>query len=216
MPNRTISCEEIMYESKLSMIIPSGMLKIYEKWWSDLRNNLLENLGHMQNSSMDNAAHHVIRHLNSNLEIYTQMKEFMDDYNGPSFRPSKEKFRMAFSLVPTNLHVQTFNISNDKQWTNITCGAVAGTPLRFKNGGLSRLRDQLNSSLEPNSQDHLLETRFFTRRRTLLNAKKMVGDLSRRIENDWTVGEFGKVDKVGVKLFSEVKQVRVLGFFADF
>uniref|UniRef100_A0A1I7S7J9 PH domain-containing protein n=1 Tax=Bursaphelenchus xylophilus TaxID=6326 RepID=A0A1I7S7J9_BURXY len=206
MPNRTISCEEAMYESKLSIIIPTCMIKIFEKWWIELRNDLLEHLANLRNASMDAASHYVIRHLNSNLEVYSQMREFMDDYSGPNFRPSKEKYRLAFSLVPTNLHVQSFEVS-DHKWTYITCGAISGTPLRFKQGGLSRLRDTLMASLQPNSQDYLLETRFFTRRKTLLNAKKMVGELSRRIENDWKMEVFGKVDKVGIKLFSEVKQL---------
>lgn len=114
MPNRTITCEEAMYESKLSMMIPTAMVKIYEQWWTEIRNALLQHLGNMRNASMDAAAHHVIRHLNSNLEVYSQMKEFLDDYAGPCFRPSKEKFRLAFSVVPTNLHVQSFSIAGEQ------------------------------------------------------------------------------------------------------
>ncbi|CAD5217073.1 unnamed protein product [Bursaphelenchus okinawaensis] len=206
MPNRTITCEEIMYESKLSVVIPTNIISIFEKWWTDLRADLLQHLSNLRNASMDAASHYVIRHLNSNLEIYSQMKEFMQDYSGPNFRSSKEKYRLAFGLVPTNLHVQSFKVA-EHEWNYVTCGAIAGTPLRFKLGGLSRLRDTLMAGLQPNSQDYLLETRFFTRRKTLINAKRVVGDLSRRVENDWNLSEYGKVDKVGIKLFSEVKQL---------
>lgn len=89
----------------------------------------------------------------------------------------------------------------------MTCGSVSALPLRFKQGGLSRVRDSLLAGLDAKAQDYVLEPRFFTRRKKLLHAQQLIGDVTRRVENEWQVEEFGKVDKVGIKLFSEVKQV---------
>jgi hypothetical protein len=80
------------------------------------------------------ALHNAVRHLNSNIEVYTQSAEFLDSYTGPSFRPSHEKLRVAFTPVPTNLHVQYFRVGDFTTHRFLTCGAVAALPLRFHVG----------------------------------------------------------------------------------
>ncbi|KAI6215412.1 hypothetical protein M3Y94_00382500 [Aphelenchoides besseyi] len=206
-PHRKVVCEEVMYESKLSMVLPIELARTFRRCSIGLRDVLREKFCNMRNNALMEATLHVMRHLNSNIEVYTQMIEFLDDYVGPYFRPSKEKFRLAFSVVPVNLHVQSLQIGADSSWYFVTCGAISAAPLRYRSGGLSRLRDTLNLSLEPNAQNHVTETRFFTRRKTLENANALIDNLTRRISNDWHVGEFGVVDKVGLQLFSEAKQL---------
>jgi hypothetical protein len=207
MPHRKIVCEEIMYESKLSMVLPIELVRTFRRFAIHLRDILKDKFFNMRNSVLMESYMNLMRHLNSNIEIYTQMIEFLDDYAGPSFKPSKEKFRLAFSAMPINLHVQWLKIKPGTLWTCITCGAVTAASLRFKHGGLSRIRDSLNASLDESSQNHTSETRFYTRRKTLDNASTMIEVLSRKINNEWRVGSFGTVDKLGLHLLSEVKQV---------
>ncbi|KAI6239101.1 Type I inositol 3,4-bisphosphate 4-phosphatase [Aphelenchoides fujianensis] len=205
-PNRKVVCEETMYESKLSMVLPIELARTFRRSSIALRDVLREKYCNMRNTALMEATLHVMRHLNSNIEIYTQMIEFLDDYVGPYFRPSG----LAFSVVPVNLHVQTLQIGPDASWYFVTCGAISAAPLRYRAGGLSRIRDTLNASLEANAQNHTMETRFYTRRKTLENASSLIDNLTRRINNDWHIGEFGTVDKVGLQLFSEVKQLHEL------
>lgn len=124
-------CREVMYESKLSMIIPLDMLKLMIKWTSELRDDLLSGLWSARNSAILESLHNCVRHLNSNIEVYTQATEFMDAYIGPSFRPSTEKYRIAFAAVPINLHVQYFQVNGKLAGHFLTCGASAALPLRF-------------------------------------------------------------------------------------
>jgi hypothetical protein len=107
------------------------------------------------------------------------------------------------------MHVQCLNIQSNTLLTCITTGAVTAASLRYKHGGLSRIRDSLNASLDQTAQNHTLETRFYTRRKTLESAGSLIEALSRRINHDWHVGEFGAVDQVGLQLLSEVKQVSI-------
>lgn len=74
------------------------------------------------------------------------------------------------------------------------------------------MRLALHKSLnDPERIDHILDSRFFYRRRILIAAKTAIGSLSRRIETDWHMVKFGNIDKIGVQLLAEVKQV--LGYF---
>lgn len=76
-------------------------------------------------------------------------------------------------------------------------------------GGLYRIRNKFVSGLEPTSLDYTNDYRFYARRRMLLHAKRQICELTRRIETEWRVAKFGCVDKVGVEIFSEVKQVNL-------
>lgn len=131
MPNRKVVCREIMYESKFSLAIPLDMVKLSIHWASELRDDLINALWSAQNCSILESLNTAIRHLNSNIEVYTQSTEFLDAYIGPAFRPSIEKFRIAFAAVPINLHVQFFEINGELAGHFLTCGAVSAVPLRF-------------------------------------------------------------------------------------
>lgn len=131
MPDRKITCREIMFESKFSLIIPLDMVKLFIKWSSEMRDELLSQFWAAHNNSIVEALHNAVRHLNSNIEIYTQAAEFLEGYMGPSFRSSLEKFRMTFAPVPTNLHVQYFEVNGARFAHFLTSGAIAALPLRF-------------------------------------------------------------------------------------
>lgn len=72
---------------------------------------------------------------------------------------------------------------------------------------MHKLRSRFISGLEPTQIDHTNENRYYSRQQILLNAKRQIGDLSMRIETEWHITNFGSVDKVGVQIFSEIKQV---------
>ncbi|KAH7700561.1 inositol polyphosphate-4-phosphatase, partial [Aphelenchoides avenae] len=206
-PNRIVICEEVMYESKLSSILPLEFVKMCKQWHVRLRDDIRDKLYGVRNASMQEAAHNAMRHLNSNIENYVQAVEFLEAYEGPSFRPSREKYRIAFAPVPTNLHVQYFHVAGGSSAYWITSGAVSAMPLRFANGGLSRIRHTLQASLDPNGVDHTLETRFHNRQQVLQNAKRCIGELTRRIDNEWHLTAFGTPDNVGLRILADVKQV---------
>jgi hypothetical protein len=199
-----------MYESKLCLVLPIELSRTFRRFAINIRDTLKNKFCNMRNSALMEAYMNLMRHLNSNIEVYTQMIEFLDDYVGPSFKPSREKLRLAFSALPINLHVQSLRIGSDSSWSCVTCGAVTAASLRFKNGGLSKIRDSLNSSLDQAGQNYTLETRFYTRRKTLENASTMIESLSRKINTEWKLERFGTVDKVGLQLMSEVKQLHQL------
>ena len=148
-----------------------------------------------------------MRYLNSNIESYTQMIEFLDEYSGPTFRSSKEKFRLAFSVVPSNLHVHQFTSGNEVSTYYTTCGACMAGPLRFRHGGISKIRETLSAALEPTSQNHTVDQLFFARRRTLDAASAQIETLSQRINTQWHISAVGTVDAFGLQLLSELKQV---------
>lgn len=58
-----------MYESKLSMLVPQEMIKMSLKWTTELRDELLNKLWNIRNTSMVDTLHMAIRHLNSNIEV---------------------------------------------------------------------------------------------------------------------------------------------------
>lgn len=107
------------------------MVKLFIKWSSEMRDELLGQFWASHNVSIIESLHNAMRHLNSNIEIYTQTAEFLESYMGPSFRSSTEKFRIAFASVPTNLHVQYFEVNGTLSAHFLTSGAIAALPLRF-------------------------------------------------------------------------------------
>lgn len=71
------------------------------------------------------------------------------------------------------------------------------------------MRNKFVTGLEPMTLDFTNEFRFYSRRKTLLNVKCQIGELTRLIDMEWHVTTFGMVDKVGVQIFSEIKQVKI-------
>uniref|UniRef100_A0A0N5B0R7 PH domain-containing protein n=1 Tax=Syphacia muris TaxID=451379 RepID=A0A0N5B0R7_9BILA len=207
LPSRKINCEEMMWESKISLILPTQMVKLFLKWANEMKEEVEKRLWNLIPERQANALHSTIRHISSNQETYTNLLEFLESYAGPSFRPSVEKYRIAFGAVPTNLHVQQF-IVEGHSYAYVTVGTASAISMRFSQGGMSRMRDSLHKALDdPERIDHILDSHFYYRRRMLLSAKSSIGILSRRIENDWRIVKFGSIDKIGVELLAEVKQL---------
>ncbi|KAL7078331.1 hypothetical protein ACQ4LE_002753 [Meloidogyne hapla] len=207
-PNKKVVLKETMYETRLSFLIPQEMIKLSHKWTNEMRDELLDKLWGIKNSTMLDTLHMFVRHLNSNIEIHTQATEFLENYMGPSFRPSVEKYRLAFLHVPTNLHVQMFSIDSKNVGHFVTSGALTAMPLRYSNGGMFNLRNKFLSNLTPQSIDQTDEGRFYKRKQTLLKLKRMIGELSRRIDMEWQINNKKEAaDKIVVELFAESKQI---------
>ncbi|KAK6101402.1 hypothetical protein QQG55_4480 [Brugia pahangi] len=204
--SRKIVCEEVMWESKLCTTLPIQMVKLYLKWCNEMSEQLKSRLWCVPNEYVD-PIHDCLRHLSANQEIFMDSLEFLESYAGPSFRSSMEKFRVAFASVPTNLHLQQFFIEGHS-YSYLTVGTASAIPLRFAHGGLTKQRVSLCSSVNnPKQIDHILDCRFYRRRRILQAAKYKIGELSRKIETDWHIADFGKVDKTGIQLLAEIKQL---------
>ncbi|VDD87449.1 unnamed protein product [Enterobius vermicularis] len=207
LPSRKISCEEVMWESKLSLILPTEMVRLFLKWANEMKEEVEKRLWSLIPERQADPLHNTIRHVSFNQETYTNSLEFLESYAGPSFRASVEKYRIVFGAVPTNLHVQQFMVEGHK-YSYITAGTASAISMRFAQGGMSRMRLALHKSLnDPERIDHILDSRFFYRRRILIAAKTAIGSLSRRIETDWHMVKFGNIDKIGVQLLAEVKQL---------
>ena len=190
-------------------MLPVELARTFRRSAIAVRDVLRDRFSEMRNPAHAEANLLVMRYLNSNIEAYTQMLEFLDDYTGPAFRPSVEKLRLAFAVVPVNLHVQAFRAGADADATRlfVTCGVATATPLRYTHGGLSRQREALAAALEPLAQDHTTDTRFYARRRTLEAASAQIEALSKRVNTQWRLGAVGTVDALGLQLFSEMKQL---------
>ena len=59
-----------MYETRLSFLIPQEMIKLSLKWTSEMRDELLDKLWGIKNSTMLDTLHMFVRHLNSNIEVF--------------------------------------------------------------------------------------------------------------------------------------------------
>uniref|UniRef100_A0A1I7ZPN7 PH domain-containing protein n=1 Tax=Steinernema glaseri TaxID=37863 RepID=A0A1I7ZPN7_9BILA len=222
LPSRKIVCEEVMYESKLCTLLPSELLKIHKKAAMDLRKEtehrikpLLSRVPPYMSFSGIRAADllraccDTMQVVRNNLETYDQAAEFQDAYTGPSFRPSKEKSRVAFGFCPTNLHAQYLHLDSRPVGHMLSVGAATAIPFGFVNGGASRMRNNLHSSIDdPTRIDYVIDSRFHSRRRTLLAAKKSIGEMSRRIDIDCKSFGNGQLDRMGVQLFADVKHLR--------
>ncbi|KAL4002408.1 hypothetical protein ACH3XW_3330 [Acanthocheilonema viteae] len=204
--SRKIVCEEVMWESKLCTTLPIQLVKLYLKWCNEMSEQLKSRLWCVPNEYLD-SVHDCLRHLSANQEIFVNSLEFLESYAGPSFRSSMEKFRVAFASVPTNLHLQQFSIEGHS-YNYLTVGTASAIPLRFAHGGLTKQRDSLcNSVNNPKQIDHILDCRFYRRRRILQAAKCTIGELSRKIETEWHIADYGKVDKTGIQLMADIKQL---------
>uniref|UniRef100_A0A914NRP2 Uncharacterized protein n=1 Tax=Meloidogyne incognita TaxID=6306 RepID=A0A914NRP2_MELIC len=209
-PNKKVVLKEAMYETRLSFLIPQEMIKLSLKWTSEMRDELLDKLWGIKNSTMLDTLHMFVRHLNSNIEIHTQASEFLENYLGPSFRPSVEKYRLSFLHVPTNLHVQMFYIDSKNVGNFVTSGALTAMPLRYSNGGMFNLRNKFLSNLTPQAIDQTDEGRFYRRKQTLIKLKRMIGELSRRIDIEWKISKnkgVNSADKIVVEIFAESRQI---------
>ncbi|KAK0420803.1 hypothetical protein QR680_014899 [Steinernema hermaphroditum] len=222
LPSRKIVCEEVMYESKLCTLLPSELLKIHKKAAMDLRKETEHRIKPLLSRVPPYTAFYGIRAtelfraccdamqiLRNNLETYDQAAEFQDAYTGPSFRPSREKSRVAFGFCPTNLHVQYLHVDSRPVGNLLSTGAATAIPFGFMNGGASRMRNTLHSSIDdPTKIDYVIDSRFHCRRRVLLAAKKSIGEMSRRIDVDCKSIGNGQLDKMGVQLLADVKHLR--------
>uniref|UniRef100_A0AC35FF36 PH domain-containing protein n=2 Tax=Panagrolaimus sp. PS1159 TaxID=55785 RepID=A0AC35FF36_9BILA len=209
-PARKITCTEEMYESKLSIILPFEYIKLANKWAVELVNVVKSKSWRTGSQIVTDAAANVVRHLNSNIEIYQQAIEFLENYDGPSFRKSKDKFSIVMGPVPTNLHVQIFKVVDKDAKLSchyVTSGATAAIPLRFKNGGLHRQKESLLASLDDHAIDNTDNVLFSQRRHALLKSKKIIGTLTRKIDNEWQIGEFGHKDLTGAEILAEIKRL---------
>ncbi|CAD6190418.1 unnamed protein product [Caenorhabditis auriculariae] len=200
LPARRVVIDEAMWETKLSMIVPKEMVKLYRKWVNELA-ALLESRQYSWPSSSIPALHEVLREVREVYETYEMCYEFVDNYSGPSFRKSTEKHRVAFGIVPTNLHVHGYEINSTDHRDFITCGTASAIPLRFQNGGISRL----TSSLEVDPCHH--DFAFWSKRQKITELKKTIGELSHKIDVEWKIAQFGKPDKVCLEIYAGIKQV---------
>ncbi|KAL3116125.1 hypothetical protein niasHT_007425 [Heterodera trifolii] len=183
-PSRQIKCQEVMYESKLSMVVPREILRLSHKWATELRDELLDKLWGVKNAAILETLHNAIRHLNSNIEICTQANEFLGSYAA-----------------------MTFLIDDRPAAAFLTIGAIAALPLRFSSGGLFRIRSKFSAALGSIALDHSNENLFYSRRQILLAMKRKIGELSRNIDIKWRISQDRKTDEIGNGIFQEIQQM---------
>ncbi|CAO4369300.1 unnamed protein product [Caenorhabditis nigoni] len=200
LPARRVTVEECMSETKLSLILPKEIIKLNRKRISEF-SGLLESRLRVWPQSSVSWLHEVIRQLREMSETYEQCFEFVDNYSGPHFRKSTEKHRVAFGLVPTNLHIHSYDINSNDKRDFITAGTASAIPYRYNNGGLAKLYTLLD--VEPYNFDYT----FWNKRQTLLDLKKTIGELSHKIEKEWKIAKFGSPDKICLQVHAGIKQV---------
>lgn len=206
-----------MHESKLSITLPLELLQTFYHFAIELRDVFNDKFGQMRNTSLLKIYSSLMKVLDTNvsqfqsyflnflrfqIETYSQMIRYLKNYKGPSFKPSKAKFRLDSSAIPINLHVQRLRVDSETSWSCITCGAVTAASLRFNHGGLYRIRHNLNINLNEMGRNYMNETLFYTRQKTLEDAKVMIDNLAHQIDSDFEMNH-----ETRLHLFSEVKQV---------
>ncbi|VDM70511.1 unnamed protein product, partial [Strongylus vulgaris] len=137
LPSRRVSFAETMSESKLSIVLPLELVKLYKKWITDFA-ALLESRQHRWPSFAISGLHDVLREVRENSETLEQSAEFLHNYSGPPFRKSMEKHRVAFAPVPTNLHVHSSVVDQRATQSVISCGTASALPLRFQVATLTK------------------------------------------------------------------------------
>ncbi|KAK6011129.1 hypothetical protein OSTOST_23797, partial [Ostertagia ostertagi] len=200
LPSRRVAFEEIMSESKLSIVLPVELVKLYKKWIIEF-SCLLESRQHQWPLFAIPYLYDVLREIRANTETLEQCSEFLENYSGPSFRKSTEKHRVAFAPVPTNLHVHQSTVDNRVTREVLSCGTTSALPLRFQHGGLSRIA----TLLEIDRMFH--DFPFWSRRFFLADLKKYVGQLNRRLDAEWNDGNFEKRAKLSSDIASGIRSV---------
>ncbi|KAF1762247.1 hypothetical protein GCK72_010509 [Caenorhabditis remanei] len=190
LPPRRVIVEESMCESKLSLIVPKEIIKLNRKKISEF-SGLLESRLKVWPQVSISWLHEVIRQLREMSETYEQCFEFVDHYSGPSFRKSVEKHRVAFGLVPTNLHIHSYEINSNDRRDFITAGTASAIPHRY------------HLDVEPYNFDYT----FWNKRQVILELKKTIGELSHKIEKEWKIAKFGSPDKICLQVHAGIKQV---------
>ncbi|RCN46075.1 hypothetical protein ANCCAN_07941 [Ancylostoma caninum] len=200
LPARRVSFAEIMSESKLSIVLPLELVKLYKKWITEFA-CLLESRQLRWPSFAISGLHDVLREVRENSETLEQCSEFLQNYSGPPFRKSTEKHRVAFAPVPTNLHVHHSTVDQRVARGVLSCGTASALPLRFQSGGLTRL----STLLEIDQTYH--DFNFFSKRQMVVDLKKFLGQLSHRIDVEWVGGSFDKRSKLCSDVADGVKSV---------
>uniref|UniRef100_A0A1I7XAR1 t-SNARE coiled-coil homology domain-containing protein n=1 Tax=Heterorhabditis bacteriophora TaxID=37862 RepID=A0A1I7XAR1_HETBA len=80
LPSRRVIFDESLWESKLSLLLPLEMIKIYRKWIAEFC-YLLESRQHLWPSFSVSALHDVLREVRENAETYEQCFEFLQNYS---------------------------------------------------------------------------------------------------------------------------------------
>ncbi|KAK5974995.1 hypothetical protein GCK32_002894, partial [Trichostrongylus colubriformis] len=200
LPSRRVAFEEIMLESKLSIVLPQELVKLYKKWIIEF-SCILESRQQQWPKPAIPYLYDVLREIRANTETLEQCSEFLENYSGPSFRKSTEKHRVAFAPVPTNLHVHQFTIDSRVSREVLSCGTTSALPLRFQHGGLSRIA----TLLEIKRMFH--DFPFWSRRHLLTEMKKYVGQLNHRLDAEWSNGALEKRVKLCTDLASGIRSV---------
>ncbi|KAE9416064.1 hypothetical protein Angca_002288, partial [Angiostrongylus cantonensis] len=199
LPSRRVSFEEMMSESKLSIVLPLELIKLYKKWITEFF-YLLETKRSRWPGSVIPILNDVLREVRENSETLEQCREFLENYSGPPFRKSTEKHRVAFAPVPTNLHVHQYTIDNRATREVLSCGTASALPLRFQSGGLTRLSALLG--IDRSYQDFP----FWSKRKILMDLKRYLGQLSHRLDVEWSGTDFTGRTKLCSDLSSRLQE----------
>ncbi|CAJ0580578.1 unnamed protein product, partial [Mesorhabditis spiculigera] len=198
---RHIAYKEVMWETKLSIALPLELLKLFRKFGKDFT-HLLE--AKQSQYPLDDipALQDVLRHARDNLEIYEQCIEFLTSHSGPNFRPSVEKTRVAFAPVPTNLHIQYFNVAGEAPKCIITAGTASCLPLRFAHGGLEKLTGNLKIGVQWTGRS------YESKQSEISEIKKEIGEMSHRLEGSRSTIDEGAFYGNLIELTTGIKQIR--------
>ncbi|KAK6016461.1 hypothetical protein OSTOST_18056 [Ostertagia ostertagi] len=157
LPSRRVAFEEIMSESKLSIVLPVELVKLYKKWIIEF-SCLLESRQHQWPLFAIPYLYDVLREIRANTETLEQCSEFLENYSvskgsscpfvtdllinaslshevmtllGPSFdQPRKDSLLRLRSS--DNLHVHQSTVDNRVTREVLSCGTTSALPLRFQ------------------------------------------------------------------------------------
>uniref|UniRef100_A0A0K0CUN5 PX domain-containing protein n=1 Tax=Angiostrongylus cantonensis TaxID=6313 RepID=A0A0K0CUN5_ANGCA len=161
LPSRRVSFEEMMSESKLSIVLPLELIKLYKKWITEFF-YLLETKRSRWPGSVIPILNDVLREVRENSETLEQCREFLENYSVSFYRATNSACRLR------NIELRLLPYPQTSTFTKIK--------LDLQSGGLTRLSALLG--IDRSYQDFP----FWSKRKILMDLKRYLGQLSHRLQ----------------------------------
>ncbi len=209
---------EWMYESRMSLLVPSALLKLFIAWNKSLKSDL-QSLRQELDPRELRPVH--LRHVSANLDHYQRALDCLDNYSGPCFKQSIRRDQLEFLFHPTNLHLQRFYVKVKRLHLRdfLTSGTCAAVALKFREGGCLQLRKrikELTGGKEETSKSESTDL-YSGPRDELLQVGRKLKQLTVKLDEDSSsqqssriLLELGHQFKALVDSYSAVPKISVL------
>lgn len=211
---------EIMAESKLSFSFPQLLLNL----WINEEKQLMETvtqLGELGPDWQNKQLVSLERHLHR-ISTYSESLENLARHRGSHFKPSAAKGQRCLEFAPVNMHLQRLWVHNTTSrkkcvYDVITVGAFTAYALKFNQGGLHRMLNQLKNaypSLQREGQPAILgPDRLSIAAQTVLCIEQLKDDIEVEVQRLMQLADLkdsAGMDAVVSKISDKAKHLTML------